>query len=169
MVEAAAAAADGLRVDGQRLLARLDALAEIGAIDGGGCARLALTDADRLGRDLVMMWMHDLGLRVDIDEIGNVVGTWPAESAEPPVLTGSHIDTVATGGRYDGTLGVLAGLEVLETVIGAGVEPAAPLAVAFFTDEEGSRFPPDMLGSLVYVGGMPLEDALGVRGVDGAV
>jgi beta-ureidopropionase / N-carbamoyl-L-amino-acid hydrolase len=152
-----------------RLRGRLDALAEIGAIDGGGCARLALTDEDRNGRDLVVMWMRDLGLRVDIDEIGNVVGTWPAESGEPPVLTGSHIDTVATGGRYDGTLGVLAGLEVLETVIGAGVEPDAPLAVAFFTDEEGSRFPPDMLGSLVYVGGMPLEDALGVRGIDGAV
>jgi len=158
-----------LRISMPRLRGRLDALAEIGAIDGGGCARLALTDEDRIGRDLVVMWMHDLGLRVDIDEIGNVVGTWPAESAEPPVLTGSHIDTVATGGRYDGTLGVLAGLEVLETVIGAGVEPAAPLAVAFFTDEEGSRFPPDMLGSLVYVGGMPLEDALGVRGVDGAI
>jgi N-carbamoyl-L-amino-acid hydrolase len=152
-----------------RLRGRLDALAEVGAIDGGGCARLALTDADQQGRDLVVMWMRDLGLRVDIDEIGNVVGTWPADADDPPVLAGSHIDTVATGGRYDGTLGVLAGLEVLETVIGAGFEPASPLAVAFFTDEEGSRFPPDMLGSLVYVGGMPLEDALSVRGVDGAI
>jgi len=160
---------EDLRISMPRLRGRLDALAEIGAIDGGGCARLALTDEDRNGRDLVVMWMRDLGLRVDIDEIGNVVGTWPAESSEPPVLTGSHIDTVATGGRYDGTLGVLAGLEVLETVIGARIEPDAPLAVAFFTDEEGSRFPPDMLGSLVYVGGMPLEDALGVRGIDGAV
>ena len=75
-------------------------------------------------------------------------------------MTGSHIDTVATGGRFDGTLGVLAGLEVLETVITAGIELAHPLAVAFFTDEEGSRFAPDMLGSLVFAGGMPLEDAL---------
>jgi N-carbamoyl-L-amino-acid hydrolase len=158
-----------LRISMPRLRGRLDALAEIGAIDGGGCARLALTDEDRQGRDLVVMWMHDLGLRVDIDEIGNVVGTWPAESSDAPVLTGSHIDTVATGGRYDGTLGVLAGLEVLETVIGAGLDPPVPLAVAFFTDEEGSRFPPDMLGSLVYAGGLPLEDALSVRGIDGAV
>jgi N-carbamoyl-L-amino-acid hydrolase len=158
-----------LSISMPRLRGRLDALAEIGAIEGGGCARLALTDVDRLGRDLVVMWMHDLGLRVDTDEIGNVVGTWPPEATDAPVLTGSHIDTVATGGRYDGTLGVLAGLEVLETVIGAGVEPPVPLAVAFFTDEEGSRFPPDMLGSLVYVGGLALEDALEVRGVDGAV
>ena len=150
-----------------RLRARLDALAEIGAIDGGGNARLALTDDDRRGRDLVVSWMRDLGLRIDVDEIGNVVGTWPPESTEPPVMTGSHIDTVATGGRFDGTLGVLAGIEVIETLITAGVALAHPLAVAFFTDEEGSRFAPDMLGSLVFAGGMPLEDALSIRAIDG--
>jgi N-carbamoyl-L-amino-acid hydrolase len=160
---------DGLRISLPRLRARLDALAEIGAIDGGGCARLALTDDDRRGRDLVVTWMGDLGLRVDIDEIGNVVGTWPAEATDAAVLTGSHIDTVATGGRFDGTLGVLAGLEVIETVITAGVELERPLAVAYFTDEEGSRFAPDMLGSLVFAGGMPLEDALSIRATDGAV
>src|SRR5450755_1339476 len=129
-----------LRVSLPRLRARLDALAEIGAIDGGGCARLALTDDDRRGRDLVVTWMRDLGLRIDVDEIGNVVGTWPPDASGAPVLTGSHIDTVATGGRFDGTLGVLAGLEVIETVIGAGVDLEHPIAVAFFTDEEGSRF-----------------------------
>jgi beta-ureidopropionase / N-carbamoyl-L-amino-acid hydrolase len=158
-----------LRISYPRLRARLDALAEIGAIDGGGNARLALTDDDRRGRDLVVTWMRDLGLRVDIDEIGNVVGTWPAERVDPPVLTGSHIDTVATGGRFDGTLGVLAGLEVLETVITSGVELERPLAVAFFTDEEGSRFAPDMLGSLVFAGGLALEVALSTRATDGAV
>ncbi|MDQ1381926.1 MAG: beta-ureidopropionase / N-carbamoyl-L-amino-acid hydrolase [Actinomycetota bacterium] len=162
-------ATDGLSISYPRLRARLDALAEIGAIDDGGCARLALTDEDRLGRDLVVSWMRDLGLRVDVDEIGNVVGTWPADSTDAPVMTGSHIDTVATGGRFDGTLGVLAGIEVLETIITAGVELARPLAVAFFTDEEGSRFAPDMLGSLVFAGGMPLEDALAIRGFDGAM
>ena len=160
---------DQLNISLPRLRARLDALAEIGAIDGGGSARLALTDDDRRGRDLVVSWMGDLGLRVEIDEIGNVVGTWPPESTEPAVMTGSHIDTVATGGRFDGTLGVLAGIEVLETVITSGVELAHPLAVAFFTDEEGARFAPDMLGSLVYAGGMPLEDALALRSIDGAV
>ncbi|MDQ1460623.1 MAG: beta-ureidopropionase / N-carbamoyl-L-amino-acid hydrolase [Actinomycetota bacterium] len=158
-----------LSISFPRLRARLDALAEIGAIENGGCARLALTDADRLGRDLVVSWMRDLGLRVDVDEIGNVVGTWPADSIDAPVMTGSHIDTVATGGRFDGTLGVLAGIEVLETIITAGVDLTRPLAVAFFTDEEGSRFAPDMLGSLVFAGGMPLEDALAIRGFDDAV
>jgi N-carbamoyl-L-amino-acid hydrolase len=162
-------AASELRISFSRLRARLDALAELGAIDGGGCSRLALTDDDKAGRDLVVTWMRDLGLRVTIDGVGNVVATWPPERDEPPVLTGSHIDTVATGGRYDGCLGVLAGLEVLETVITAGIETERPLAVAFFTDEEGSRFAPDMLGSLVFAGGMAVEDALSLVGVDGAV
>ena len=160
--------ATDLRISFPRLRARLDALGELGAIDGGGSCRLALTDADKEGRDLVVTWMRDLGLRVTIDGIGNVVATWPPDRHEPPVLMGSHIDTVATGGRYDGCLGVLAGLEVLETVIANAIETEHPIAVAFFTDEEGSRFAPDMLGSLVFAGGLPLEDALSTIAVDGA-
>jgi N-carbamoyl-L-amino-acid hydrolase len=152
-----------------RLRKRLDALAEVGALPNGGCSRLALTDADGAGRDVVLGWMHDLGLRVVIDGIGNAVGTWPAASTAAAVLAGSHIDTVATGGRYDGCLGVLAGLEVLETVIERGISTDHPMGVAFFTDEEGSRFAPDMLGSLVYVGGLALEDALASVAVDGAI
>jgi len=162
-------ASGALALSFPRLRARLDALAEIGSYAPGGVARLALTDADRDGRDLVVTWMRDLGLRVDIDGVGNIVGTWPPERYEPPVLTGSHIDSVATGGIYDGALGVLAGLEVIETVASAGVETRHPLAVAVFTDEEGSRFAPDMLGSLVYVGGLALETALDTEAVDGAV
>ena len=161
-------AASALRIRLDRLLDRLDALAQIGAISGTtGCARLALTDEDRAGRDLVVSWMRDLGLDVTIDGIGNVIAVMPAP-AGPPVMTGSHIDTVATGGRYDGNYGVLAGLEVIESVMEAGVALERPLAVGFFTDEEGSRFPPDMLGSLVYVGGLPLEAALDIEGIDGA-
>lgn len=169
---------DTLRVDGTRLLARLEALAEIGAIEGGGCSRLALTDEDRAGRDLVVSWLRDLDLEVRIDALGNVVGTWTPPGQEgrhgdgngdrPPVLMGSHIDTVRTGGRYDGNLGVLAGIEVIETVAGSGFQPDRPLAVAFFTNEEGSRFSPDMMGSLTYVGGLPLEEALDIKGIDGA-
>ncbi|MBA3281222.1 MAG: Zn-dependent hydrolase [Acidimicrobiia bacterium] len=158
-----------LRVSWSRLEARLDALGEIGSTGDGGSSRLALTDDDKDGRDLVVSWMRDLGLRIDIDGIGNVVGTWPADATEPPVMTGSHIDTVRTGGRYDGNLGVLAGIEAIETVITSGVELAHPLAVGFFTNEEGSRFAPDMFGSLVYVGGLPLEEALDTVAVDGAV
>ena len=160
-----------LRIDGERLHRRLAELAEIGAIEGtAGAARLALTDEDRAGRDLVVTWMRDLGLDITVDGIGNVVGVMPSDRAGvAPVMTGSHIDTVKTGGRYDGNLGVLAGIEVIETVMTAGLELPRPLAVAFFTDEEGSRFPPDMLGSLVYVGGMALEEALDIEGIDGAI
>jgi len=157
-----------LRIDGDRLLRRIEELATIGPIDGGGSCRLALTDEDREGRDLVVTWMRDLGLDVTVDGIGNVVATRPGRTDGPPVMTGSHIDTVRTGGRYDGNLGVLAGLEVLETLSEHGIETEHPFAVAFFTDEEGARFPPDMLGSLVYVGGMGLEDALDITGIDGA-
>ncbi len=159
-----------LAIDVDRLVQRLFELGEIGAIEGTtGCARLALTDEDRVGRDLVVTWMRDLGLDISIDGIGNVVGTMPHRSGRAPVMTGSHIDTVATGGRYDGNLGVLAGLEVIETVLAAGIELHRPLAVGFFTDEEGARFQPDMLGSLVYVGGMPVEDALLIESADGDV
>jgi len=158
-----------LRIDGDRLMRRIEDLAAIGPIDGGGSCRLALTDDDRAGRDLVVTWMRDLGLDVSIDGIGNVVGVRAGRTDGPPTMTGSHIDTVRTGGRYDGNLGVLAGLEVIETLEINGIETEHPVAVGFFTDEEGARFPPDMLGSLVYVGGMAIEEALDIEGIDGAV
>ncbi len=156
-----------LRTDESRLMQRIFALAEIAPIEGGGNCRLALTDEDRDGRDLVLSWMKDLGLEIGIDSIGNVVGTWNVGTGSP-VLTGSHIDTVRTGGKYDGNYGVLAGLEVIETCQRAGYHPSRPLAVGFFTDEEGARFAPDMLGSLVYAGGLPLEEALDITSIDGA-
>ena len=160
-----------VRIDGDRLWSRIVALGEIGAITGPngelGCARLALTDADRQGRDLVTSWMRDLGLHVAVDAIGNVVATRPGtDPTAAAVMTGSHIDTVATGGRFDGNLGVLAGLEVIETLETLAIPTRRPVSVAFFTDEEGARFAPDMLGSLVYVGGMAIEEALDVRAVD---
>ena len=156
-----------VRVNGSRLLQRLFDLAEIGTIDGGGCARLALTDADKLGRDLVIEWMKDLDLDITVDIVGNVVGIWDVGTGRP-VMTGSHIDTVRTGGKYDGNYGVLAGLEVIQTCQEMGVTPLHPLAVAFFTNEEGARFAPDMFGSLVYVGGLGVEEALDTVGIDGA-
>jgi N-carbamoyl-L-amino-acid hydrolase len=161
---------DDVQIDTDRLLADLRALAAVGDTGDGGSCRLALTDDDAGGRELVTGWMRDLGLDVRIDRIGNVVATRAgAEAGLDPVMTGSHIDTVRTGGRYDGTLGVLAGLEVVRALDDAGRRTRRPLAVAFFTDEEGSRFAPDMLGSLTYVGGVALEEALGVVGIDGAV
>ena len=158
----------GHSISQDRLLGRLDELATIGPIDGGGSCRLALTDADRDGRDLVVTWMKDLGLEISIDGVGNIVGTWNV-GAGLPVMTGSHVDTVRTGGRYDGNLGVIAGLEVIETLMAAGLTPARPLAVGVFTNEEGARFQPDMLGALVYVGGLSLETALDTVAIDGAV
>lgn len=168
---AESSAYDELRIDAGRLAGRIEALGEVGAIIGPngerGCARLALTDADRDGRDLVATWMADLGLVVEIDQIGNVFATRPGtDPTLAPVMTGSHIDTVRTGGRFDGNLGVLAGLEVIETLISNEVHTPRGLTVAFFTDEEGARFAPDMLGSLVYVGGLPVELALDVRAAD---
>lgn len=157
-----------LHIDLTRLSARLDALADVGAIDGGGVCRLALSAEDGAGRDLVLSWMRALGLSVSIDAIGNVVGVRAGSEPGPPVMTGSHIDTVRTGGRYDGNLGVLAGLEVIAVLNAAGITTRRPLAVAFFTNEEGARFNPDMMGSLVYVGGLQLDAALATVGIDGA-
>ena len=102
-----------LAINGERLLQRIAQLAQIGAIDGGGVCRLALTDEDKAGRDQVVSWMRDLGMSVEIDQIGNIIGTRAGRLDVAPVMTGSHIDTVRTGGRYDGNLGVLAGLEVV--------------------------------------------------------
>ncbi|MDX1605257.1 MAG: Zn-dependent hydrolase [Candidatus Competibacterales bacterium] len=156
-----------LRINAARLQDRLQRLGEIGALDGGGVCRLALTAEDKAGRDQVLGWMRELGLEVAIDRIGNLIGVRPGRRAGPPVMTGSHIDTVRTGGLYDGNLGVLAGLEVIETLNEAGIETEHPLAVGVFTNEEGSRFAPDMMGSLVYVGGMSVEEARSVEGIDG--
>ncbi|MEO8694588.1 MAG: M20 family metallo-hydrolase [Acidimicrobiales bacterium] len=159
------------RIDVERVLGRLRELGTVGAIpDTTGVARLALSDTDRAGRDLVVSWMRDLGLEIRIDAIGNVAGVWAGrEPNTQPVLCGSHIDTVKTGGRYDGAFGVLAGLEVIESMIERGVRPRRPIAVAFFTDEEGARYAPDMLGSLVFVGGMTVETARDVIGNDGTM
>ena len=156
-----------LEINGERLLQRLWDLAEIGPIPGGGNNRLALTDADEAGRDLVVTWMRDLGLDVSIDTIGNVRAVQSDFGDMPPVMMGSHIDTVATGGKYDGNLGVLTAMEVIETVIERGVRLDRPLAAAFFTNEEGSRFPPDMMGSLCYTGGLTVEEAMSATDADG--
>src|SRR5262245_2508529 len=156
-----------LQVNARALLGALEELARIGAIDGGGCARLALSDEDKAGRDLVVGWMKDLGLDVRIDGIGNVVGVRAGREKLAPVMTGSHIDTVRTGGRYDGNYGVLAGLEVVRALNEAKITTRRPIAVAFFTNEEGARFQPDMMGSLVYVGGLGLNEAYAAADKDG--
>ncbi|WP_169566370.1 Zn-dependent hydrolase [Sneathiella limimaris] len=151
----------------ERLNNRIQKLGEVGALQGGGVCRLALSEEDRLGRDLVRSWMEDLGLDVTVDRIGNIIGIREGRQALPPVMTGSHIDTVRTGGLYDGNLGVLAGLEVIACLNDLGLETERPVAVGIFTNEEGARFAPDMMGSLVYVGGLDLDEALETTGIDG--
>lgn len=158
-----------LHIQPARLMDRLDQLARIGFTDEGACCRLALSDEDKAGRDLVVGWMRELGLQVQVDPIGNIFGLRPGLEDAAPVMTGSHIDTVRTGGRYDGNLGVLGGLEVVQTLNEAGITTRRPLVVGVFTDEEGARFHPDMLGSLVYAGGLPLAEAYATRGIDGKV
>lgn len=155
-------------INAQRLLDSLQQLGQCGALAGGGVNRLAFSDADRLGRDWTVARMRSLGMTVSVDGIGNGLAVYPGAEALPPVMIGSHIDTVRTGGLYDGNYGVLAGLEVIATLRDAGLRTRRPLAVAFFSNEEGARFQPDMMGSLVYVGALPLAQALATRGIDGA-
>jgi beta-ureidopropionase / N-carbamoyl-L-amino-acid hydrolase len=157
-----------LRIDGDRLWASLMALAAVGATDKGGVCRLALTDLDRRGRDLVVSWARQAGLAVTVDRIGNVfMRRAGRDDRLPPVMTGSHIDTQPTGGKFDGNYGVLAGLEVVRTLNDRGIRTEAPIEVAFWTNEEGSRFVPVMMGSGVFAGAIPLERAYAARDVDG--
>ncbi|NDE46720.1 MAG: diaminopropionate ammonia-lyase [Betaproteobacteria bacterium] len=152
------------------LLEQIEALAQIGLQDDGACNRLALTDSDRLGRDWLIKAMESLKLVIQIDKIGNIFGIYEGMSPDlDPVMTGSHIDTVRTGGRYDGCLGVLAGLEVIRCMKEAGIKALRSLVVCAFTNEEGARFSPDMLGSLVFAQGMSLDEALRIQGIDGHV
>lgn len=156
-----------LSINRKRLLQYIEELGKIGSIEGGGVCRLAFSDEDKLGRDQVMSWMKALGLSIKIDAIGNVIATRPGLENLAPIMTGSHIDTVRTGGKYDGNLGVLAGLEVIATLNDANIQTKHPIAVAFFSNEEGARFPPDTMGSLVFHGELSLDDAYNTIGIDG--
>jgi N-carbamoyl-L-amino-acid hydrolase len=157
-----------LRINGSRLWNSLMELAQIGATDKGGVKRLALTDLDRQGRDLVVQWAQEAGLSITVDKIGNVfMRREGANPALPPIVTGSHIDTQPTGGKFDGNYGVLAGLEVVRTLNDLNIRTEAPIEVAFWTNEEGSRFVPVMMGSGVFCGAFSLETAYAARDVDG--
>src|SRR6187402_1904582 len=160
--------ASQLRIDGPRLWHSLMELARIGATPKGGVCRLALSDEDRLGRDQVTAWAREAGLQVSVDRIGNVFMRRAGEDASlPPVMAGSHIDTQPTGGKFDGNYGVLAGLEVARTLNDHGIETEAPIEVAFWTNEEGSRFVPVMMGSGVFAGAFSLEHAYAARDTQG--
>lgn len=156
------------RINGERLWNSLMELAQIGATAKGGVKRLALTDLDKEGRDLVVRWGREAGMSITIDQIGNVfMRRDGADNTLPPVMTGSHIDTQPTGGKFDGNYGVLAGLEVVRTLNDLKIRTQAPIEVAFWTNEEGSRFVPVMMGSGVFCGAFSLETAYAAKDTEG--
>jgi len=157
-----------LRIDGERLWRSLMALAEVGAIAGGGVRRLALTDEDRRGRDLFVRWCREAGCTVRFDAVGNLFARRAGRDASlPPVVTGSHLDTQPNGGRFDGAYGVMAGLEVVRALNDARIETGASVEVVAWTNEEGTRFAPSMMGSMAFAGLLPLESVLGSRDAQG--
>ena len=159
---------ENLRINGQRLWASLMELAQIGATPKGGVCRLTLTDLDKQGRDLVTRWAREAGMTVTIDKIGNGFMRRPGRNNSlPPIMTGSHIDTQPTGGKFDGNYGVLAGIEVVRTLNDHGIETEAPIEVAFWTNEEGSRFVPVMMGSGVFAKAFTLEHAYAATDTEG--
>ncbi len=160
-----------MQINGSKILDRIHELGKVGIVYEGGRTRLAASDADKAGRDLVAAWMKNAGLEVVVDRIGNIFGIWQTEEncTAQPVMTGSHIDTVINAGQFDGCLGVIAGIEAISTLKAAGAHPKHPLIVGAFTNEEGVRYAPDMMGSLVYAGGLPTDEALKITGTDGTV
>ena len=168
MSTATATDISALRINGERLWASLMELAKIGATQKGGVCRLTLTDLDKQGRDLVLGWARDAGMEITIDKIGNGFMRRPGRNNSlPPIVTGSHIDTQPTGGKFDGNYGVLAGLEVVRTLNDHGIETEAPIEVAFWTNEEGSRFVPVMMGSGVFAKAFTLEHAYAATDTEG--
>jgi N-carbamoyl-L-amino-acid hydrolase len=157
-----------LRINGERLWASLMELAQIGATPKGGVCRLTLTDLDKQGRDLVLRWAREAGMSITIDKIGNgFMRRAGRNNSLPPIMTGSHIDTQPTGGKFDGNYGVLAGIEVVRTLNDLGIETEAPIEVAFWTNEEGSRFVPVMMGSGVFAKAFTLEHAYAATDTEG--
>lgn len=158
----------GPRINSQRLWEHICAMADIGATAKGGVNRQALTTEDTRGRMLLLQWASSRGYQASIDPIGNLFIRRPGKSPDlSPVLTGSHLDSQPTGGKFDGVYGVLAGLEVLETLDDHGIETERPLELIVWMNEEGSRFPPPTMGSAVAAGALPLADALAIKDVDG--
>ncbi|HTV94718.1 MAG TPA: allantoate amidohydrolase [Steroidobacteraceae bacterium] len=156
------------RVSGARLWSRLMAMAEIGAAAHGGCNRQALTDRDFEGRELFARWAAAAGCALRVDAIGNLFARRAGrEDSLPVVMTGSHLDTQPTGGKFDGVYGVLAGLEVIESLNDRSISTLRPLEVAVWCNEEGCRFPAAMMGSAVWSGRMPLADAYALTDRDG--
>lgn len=152
-----------IRINSERLWQSLMAMAQIGATEKGGCNRQTLTDEDKQGRDLFCDWCKQIGCSISVDAIGNIFARRAGrDNTLAPILAGSHLDTQPTGGKFDGVYGVLAGLEVLRTLEEHQVITESPIEVAVWTNEEGSRFAPALLGSGVWSGTFDLEQAYAI-------
>jgi N-carbamoyl-L-amino-acid hydrolase len=156
-----------MRIDKRRLEQSIEDLGRIGQTPRGGLTRLALSDEDKRGRDWMVSRMREAGLAITVDQMGNIFGQRAGDPGLPPVMMGSHVDSVPTGGRYDGQLGVLCGLEVIRSLNDAKVRTRHPVTLAIFTNEEGARFQPAMIASGVMAGKIALEDAYNARDKDG--
>ena len=149
-----------LTINGERLWASLMAMAQIGATLKGGVKRIALTPEDKAGRDQFVAWCKTQKLAVTIDQMGNIFARRPGtDNTAAPVMSGSHLDTQPSGGRFDGCYGVMAALEVCRTLDDYGIQTRHPIEVAVWTNEEGSRFTPVMEGSGVFAGAFTVEHA----------
>src|SRR4051812_41786463 len=156
------------RINGERLWASLMELARIGATPKGGVRRITLTPTDREGRELFARWCREAGLQVNVDGIGNMFARREGtDRGTLPVVMGSHLDSQPNGGKFDGAYGVMAGLEVVRALNDAGVQTRAPLEVASWTNEEGSRFVPTLMGSGVFAGVYQLDEILAHKDVEG--
>lgn len=157
-----------LKINGERLWQSLMEMAEIGATPKGGVCRLALTALDKEARDLFRHWCEEAGCTVSVDAIGNIFARRAgSDNSLPPIMTGSHLDSQPTGGKFDGAYGVMAGLEVLRTLNDLGIKTRAPIEAVVWTNEEGSRFAPSMTASGVFAGKFTLDFALGLKDTDG--
>src|SRR6202011_4869604 len=157
-----------IQVNGDRLWRSLMDMAKIGATAEGGVCRLALTDLDKEGRELFIAWCRDAGCSIRVDAMGNIFARRPGRNPDAaPVMTGSHLDTQPTGGKFDGVYGVLAGLEVIESLNDHEMTTVHPIELSVWCNEEGSRFPMAMMGSAVWSGRLPLETAYGLTDRDG--
>lgn len=157
-----------LKINSDRLWGSLMEMAKIGATEKGGCRRLALTDLDKQGRELYIKWAEEAGCTTKVDEVGNIICTRPGENMDLlPVGTGSHLDTQPSGGKFDGVFGVLAGLEVVRSLNDFDIKTKHPIEISVWTNEEGSRFAPAMMGSGVVSGRFTLQEILDTTDVDG--
>src|SRR5712691_8085004 len=156
-----------MKIDRTRLEKSIDDLGRIDATPRGGLTRVALTDEDKRGRDWLVDRMKEAGLRVTVDQMGNIFGERAGAEKLPPVMIGSHADSVPTGGKYDGQLGVLCGLEVIRALNEHTIRTRHPVTLVIFTNEEGARFQPAMIASGVMAGKIALEDAYNARDKDG--